>query len=122
MLTVYCVIFFKGFDVAVAEKALVITKNQGVQPAMDWYKLFCFSLLFNQDQCCHHFCSKDGAKSISRHYTAQCARPIPVLTLVSKMAASASSDRYCKAQCFLRPICTIFFASKVVTSSSSQIL
>ncbi|CAB4038222.1 UBX domain-containing 1, partial [Paramuricea clavata] len=25
-----------GFDVAVAEKALLITKNQGVQPAIDW--------------------------------------------------------------------------------------
>ena len=31
------ILILKGFDVAVAEKALIITKNEGVQPAIDWY-------------------------------------------------------------------------------------
>ena len=37
---IFSAIFTTGYDVKVAEKALIATSNKGVQPAMDWY-VFC---------------------------------------------------------------------------------
>ena len=39
MLANCTLLYYKGFDVVVAEQALIVTKNQGVQPAMEWYDI-----------------------------------------------------------------------------------
>ena len=40
MLANCTLLYHKGFDVVVAEQALIVTKNQGVQPAMEWYDIY----------------------------------------------------------------------------------